>query len=321
MTVIENTISMVADAVDKGLSQNPKYLPSWLFYDETGDKLFQAIMKMPGYYLTGCEYQILEANKDNLLRIFKNDAKAFNLIELGAGDGYKTEILLKHFSKNNTEFVYTPVDVSESVLRTLKGRLVKKLPDLIVNPVNNQYEDAFRQLQDKETKKVFLFLGANIGNFTTEEAIEFLTKISGVMSTDDQLLIGFDLKKDPRLIDAAYDDAYGITRDFNLNLLYRLNKEVGANFKVTSFSHYPCYNPETGVLKSYLVSRIDQDVYFEYTGKQVHFNQWEVIHTEVSSKYDKTMIETMARQAGLEVLDWFFDPENYFCDVVLRRME
>jgi L-histidine N-alpha-methyltransferase len=125
MTVIENTISMVADAVDKGLSQNPKHLPSWLFYDETGDKLFQAIMKMPGYYLTGCEYQILEANKDNLLRLFKNDAKAFNLIELGAGDGYKTEILLKHFSKNNTEFIYTPVDVSESVLKTLKGRLVR----------------------------------------------------------------------------------------------------------------------------------------------------------------------------------------------------
>jgi L-histidine N-alpha-methyltransferase len=321
MTVIENTISMVADAVEKGLSENPKHLPSWLFYDETGDKLFQAIMKMPGYYLTGCEYQILEANKDNLLRLFKNDAKPFNLIELGAGDGYKTEILLKHFSKNNTEFVYTPVDVSESVLRTLKGRLVKNIPDLVVKPINNRYEDAFRELQDRETKKVFLFMGANIGNFPTEKAIEFLTKISGVMSSDDQLLIGFDLKKDPRLIDAAYDDPDGITRDFNLNLLQRLNRELGANFKVTSFSHYPYYNPETGVLKSYLVSRTDQDVYFEYTDKQIHFNQWEVIHTEVSMKYDKAMIETMARHARLEVLDWFFDPKYYFCDVVLRRMD
>jgi L-histidine N-alpha-methyltransferase len=321
MTVIENMITEVASAAEKGLSQNPKHLPSWLFYDETGDKLFQTIMKMAGYYLTGCEYQILEANKDNLLKIFKNGAKAFNLIELGAGDGYKTEILLKHFSKNNTEFIYTPVDVSESVLRTLKERLVKNIPDLVVNPINNRYEDAFRQLQEKETKKVFLFLGANIGNFTTEKAIEFLTKISAAMSSDDQLLIGFDLKKDPRLIEAAYDDPYGITRDFNLNLLHRLNKELGANFNVTSFSHYPYYNPETGVLKSYLVSRIEQDVYFEYTDNQIHFNQWEVIHTEVSMKYDKAMIETIARQAGLEVLHWFFDQKYYFCDVLLKRID
>jgi L-histidine N-alpha-methyltransferase len=321
MTVSENIISDVRSAVEEGLSQNPKYLPSWLFYDESGDKLFQSIMKMPGYYLTGCEYQILEANKDKLLSLFKNDAKSFNLIELGAGDGFKTEILLKHFSKQNTEFVYTPIDVSESVLRTLKARVVKNIPDLVVNPINDRYEDAFPQLQSKETKKVFLFLGANIGNFTTEEAIDFLTEISVAMSSDDHLLIGFDLKKDPRVIEAAYDDPDGITRDFNLNLLHRLNKELGANFNVASFSHYPHYNPETGVLKSYLVSRIDQDVYFEDTGKQIHFNQWEVIHTEVSMKYDKAITETIVRRAGLEVLHWFFDPKHYFCDVLLKKIE
>jgi L-histidine N-alpha-methyltransferase len=321
MIVIDKKFSEVARAVEEGLSQNPKHLPSWLFYDEKGDKIFQSIMDMPGYYLTGCEYQILEANKDNLLRLFKDHVRSFNLIELGAGDGSKTEILLKHFSKNNTELVYTPIDVSKTVLETLKARLAKNIPSLVVNPVNNRYEDALHQLQSNQLRKVFLFLGANIGNFTIGKAIDFLRNISAAMSNDDQLLVGFDLKKDPRLIQAAYDDPYGITRDFNLNLLHRLNKELGATFNINSFSHYPYYDPEAGILKSYLVSQIEQDVYFEYSDQQVHFNQWEIIHTEVCLKYDEAMIRALAKQAGLEVVSWFFDAKNYFCDALMKRME
>jgi dimethylhistidine N-methyltransferase len=276
-------------------------------------------MEMPEYYLTRCEYEILKRNKDNLLRLFKNDADLFNLVELGAGDGRKTEILLKYFSEQNTGFIYTPIDVSETVLKTLAARLLKSIPSLDIRPINNRYDDALIKLEHDELSKVFLFFGATIGNFAPASAIHFARQVSAVMRDHDQFLIGFDLKKDPRLIQAAYDDPHGKTRDFNMNLLVRLNGEVGADFKLDNFSHYACYNPETGQNRSYLVSKIAQDVYIKSAEKSFHFDQWEVIHTEISQKYDKEMIVKLASEAGLRIVQYFFDSKNYFCDVLLRK--
>lgn len=316
---IDNKISEIAKAVQDGLSKTPKRLPSWLFYDEKGDKIFQRIMTMPEYYLTRCEYEILESNKQILLKYFNYDRSPFNLIELGAGDGFKTEILLQHFSKNNVEYIYTPVDVSEAVLRTLRNRLSKNIPNLYVNPIDDSYEDALAQIQKGYKRKVLIFLGANIGNFTIKEAIDFLGKVSNTMSSEDQLLVGFDLKKDPRLILNAYDDPHGITKDFNMNLLLRLNRELNSNFNIDNFSHYPNYNPETGEIKSYLVSKIEQSVYFKRCEKTIHFRQWEVVHTEISQKFDKRMIETLALEAGLNIVRYFYDAKKYFCDVLLKK--
>lgn len=318
--VTENILSEMGAAVADGLSQNPKRLPGWLFYDEKGDELFQSIMKMPGYYLTRCEYEILDVYKDNLLQLFKDRVKSFNLIELGAGDATKTEILLKHFSRHRADFIYTPIDISGSVLQTLETRLKQSIPDLVITPINNSYEHALAEITGNGLRKIFLFLGANIGNFKGERAAkDFLNDLVAVMSTDDLLLIGFDLKKDPRLIQAAYDDPDGITREFNLNILHRLNRELGANFNIDWFSHYPCYDAQTGILKSYLISKTSQVVHFENMGWQVHFNQWEVIHTEVSLKYDEAMIKTLAGEAGLETVLWFSDANHYFCDVLLKK--
>ncbi|MEX2231528.1 MAG: L-histidine N(alpha)-methyltransferase [Cyclobacteriaceae bacterium] len=319
MIITDNGVSQIARAIEEGLSQKPKRLPSWLFYDETGDKLFQSIMEMPEYYLTRCEYEILESNKDVLQRLFTDRSQSFNLIELGAGDGLKTEILLKHFSKNNARFVYTPIDVSASVLKALKERVLRTIPDLVIEPNINRYEDALEALGHSELTKIFLFLGANIGNFTTGDARNFVTRLSAFMNTDDQLLIGFDLKKDPRLIHAAYDDLHGTTRDFNLNLLVRLNRELGADFETENFQHYPYYNPETGQNRSYLVSKMKQDVYLESVKKVFHFDEWEAIHTEVSQKYDARMINKLASEAGLEIVKFFYDQKAYFCDVLLRK--
>lgn len=319
MIITDNGISKVAKAIEQGLSQIPKRLPSWLFYDKAGDKLFQRIMNMPEYYLTRCEYEILESNKDSLQTIFTNESRPFNLIELGAGDGFKTEVLLKHFSKNNLKFIYTPVDVSGNVLNALKSRLLKNIPNLVIQPNNNRYEDALETLDQDELRKIFIFLGANIGNFATGDAIGFVRKISSFMTVDDQLLIGFDLKKDPRLIHAAYDDPHGITRDFNMNLLVRLNCELGADFEIEKFLHYPYYNPETGQNKSYLVSTAAQDVYIKSIGKPFHFDQWEVIHTEISQKYDMEMINKLAVETGLEIVKYFYDSKGYFCDVLFRK--
>ena len=319
MIITDNGVPQIAKAIEEGLSQTPKRLPSWLFYDSAGDKLFQAIMNMPEYYLTRCEYEILESNKDILQKIFTDQSKSFNLVELGAGDGFKTEILLEHFSKNNAKFIYTPIDVSANVLKTLKLRLLQNIPHLDIRPNNNRYEEALKRLEHDESRKVFLFLGANIGNFAPEDAARFVGLISSVMSAHDQLLIGFDLKKHPRIIQSAYDDPHGITRDFNMNLLVRLNRELGANFNTDNFCHYPSYNPETGQNKSYLVSKLAQDVYFKSLEKSFHFHQWEVIHTEISQKYDREMINKLAAEAGLRIVKSFYDSKKYFCDVLLRK--
>lgn len=309
----------VAQAVEDGFSRKPKRLPSWLFYDVTGDKIFQAIMRMPEYYLTACEYEILQMQKEKLLRHFSQSHTPFNLIELGAGDGLKTEILLRHFAERKTDFTYSPVDVSHTVLTELSERLSGSLPELCMQPINKKYFDAIQEIEKDEIRKVFLFMGANIGNFTVSEAKSFISTICQSMRADDLLLVGFDLKKDPRLIQSAYDDPHGITRDFNMNLLVRLNRELGAQFQLDQFGHYPYYDPESGLTKSYLVSLQDQNVYFEASDKHVHFNRWEVIHTEVSQKYDLKMIETLAEKSGLQVIDIFYDCKHYFCDVLLRK--
>jgi L-histidine N-alpha-methyltransferase len=319
MIITDNGISQVARAIDEGLSQKPKRLPSWLFYDKAGDQIFQRIMNMPEYYLTRCEYEILESNKDILQKIFTDRSKSFNLVELGAGDGFKTEVLLQHFSKNNARFTYTPIDVSANVLKALKLRLLQNIPNLVIRPNNNRYEHALDTLGHDRSRKIFLFLGANIGNFTTGDATRFITRISSAMADGDQLLIGFDLKKDPRLIHAAYDDAQGITRDFNMNLLVRLNRELGGDFDIASFCHYPYYNPESGQNKSYLVSKLEQDVYIKSIEKSFHFHQWEVIHTEISQKYDTGMIDKLAAEAGLRIFKYFYDSKKYFCDVLLSK--
>ena len=316
----ETPVADLAQAVEKGLSQTPKRLPSWMFYDETGDRLFQSIMHMPEYYLTNCEYEILKLYKEEFFKLFTSDGSPFELVEFGAGDGLKTEILLRHFTEKKAPFSYLPVDVSEAVLDQLAGRLQKSIPDLSLHPINKRYEDAIRILhQEDPVRKVFLFLGANIGNFTLPDAHAFVKKISSGMHPGDQLLIGFDLKKDPRLIHAAYDDAQGITRDFNLNLLVRLNRELGARFQTDQFSHYPYYDPETGITKSYLVSQQEQDVYIEYFDRSFHFDRWEVIHTEISQKYDHTMIHQLADHAGLKITNHFHDTKKYFCDVLLGK--
>jgi L-histidine Nalpha-methyltransferase len=302
-----------------GLMGSPKTLPSWLFYDEQGDALFQEIMRLPEYYITRCEHQILDAHKDDLMNYFNHTQKAFQLIELGAGDGMKTQTLLTHLVSHGAEFVYTPVDLSTSVLEQLQLRLKNELPDLNINPVRANYNDAIESLNSNR-KKVILFLGANIGNYTTMEASSFLQALSLSFTERDVALIGFDLKKDPNLIASAYNDSKGVTREFNLNMLRRLNRELGANFNVNNFIHFPYYDPQTGAARSYLVSTRDQEVYIEGVRRTIRFQAWESIRTEISQKYDLLMIEKLVSDVGLEIVDLFFDTEHYFCDVLLKKV-
>lgn len=308
-----------AKDVDEGLSAKNKFLSSRYFYDAQGDKLFQDIMKMPEYYLTNCEYEIFDKQKDDILQSIHPGTK-FNLVELGAGDGYKTKLLLEHFLHKGVDFEYFPVDISNDVLKNLQRDLLERFPDLKVSLLNYEYFAALEKLNDLENApKVILFLGSNIGNFTPERASSFFTKLHEVMRPGDKLLSGIDLKKDPRTILKAYNDEAGITRAFNLNLLERMNRELEANFNLQNWEHYPTYDPFSGECRSYLMSTVNQDVFIGATGKTYHFKHSEPVHMEISRKYSLEDIEALASKTHFKVLHHFIDPKEYFVDTLWER--
>ncbi len=322
MDVFRNTTGEVkidqtfAQDVEKGLSSSPKYLPSMYFYDEKGDKLFQQIMNMPEYYLTNAEYEIFDQNKQEIADLF-NENGAFELIEFGAGDGFKTKVLLRYFLQQALDFKYMPVDISENVLDILKGRLAEELPGLEVSPLVGEYFQALKGLSEYDkTPKVILFLGSNIGNFSQDQSITFFKELRSSINVGDKVMVGVDLKKDPEQILLAYNDPHGITRAFNLNLLHRINRELGGNFNTEKFSHYPTYDPVTGEARSYLISKGDQEVAIEALDKTFHFSWYEPIFMEVSRKYDILEIENIASNCGFSVRKHLFDCKSQFTDTI-----
>ena len=309
-----------AQDVRKGLSTSPKRLPSKYFYDHEGDKIFQAIMDMPEYYLTRTEYEILETNKKALLELFKNGNGRFNLIEFGAGDGLKTKILLRYFAERKTDFSYFPIDISGNVLRLLDKDLKEELPELQVNPIEDDYFKALNRLKyTTDRRSAVLFLGSNIGNFTEEESLGFLKKLGQSLNKGDLVLVGFDLKKDPEVIRNAYNDKGGVTRDFNLNLLKRINRELGGNFNMNKFQHYQMYNPLTGEARSFLISREQQEVQIAAIQESFRFNAWEPVHVEISRKYSLPTIVDYAQHAGFRTVENFFDHKHYFVNTLWEK--
>ncbi|MDX1762309.1 MAG: L-histidine N(alpha)-methyltransferase, partial [Christiangramia sp.] len=276
--------SAFAEDTYKGLTNYPKYLLSKYIYDRKGDKLFQQIMEMPEYYLTSCEFNILKLNAENIAEIFSSDA-GFDLIELGAGDGKKTKIILQELVDKKYEFDYLPIDISQNVLEQLEASLKKEIPEVNVKIQQGTYFKTLEKLAEYNTrKKVILVLGSNIGNLSHKEAVDFLANIAKAMSSEDMLFMGFDQKKDPQKILDAYNDPAGITEAFNKNLLVRINSELDANFDLDNFRHWETYDPETGTAKSFLVSEKEQQVEIKKLGIKVNFEAWESIHTEISQK-------------------------------------
>ena len=304
-----------AEDVREGLSSEPKYLHSKYFYDEIGDSLFQQIMCLDEYYLTDCELEIFNTQKDEILSHFSQGNGVFDLIEFGSGDGYKTKILLEYFIENKVKFNYLPIDISRGVLESLTYDLKKNLPALDIHPICDDYFHALEELNKVDfNKKVILFLGSNIGNFRGDDAIPFLKHIQADMKENDQLFIGFDLKKDPQVILDAYNDKKGITREFNYNLLDRINKELGGNFNRDKFNHYPTYNPVTGETKSYLISMERQTIWIDRLAQSFSFKKWEPVFMEVSQKYSLKDIKHLANYSGFKVEKNFYDKRKYFAD-------
>jgi L-histidine N-alpha-methyltransferase len=304
--------------VYEGLVAFPKYLSSKWFYDKKGDKLFQDIMAMSEYYLTDCEYNILDTHTSAIADQFNSD-KGFDLIELGAGDGKKTKLLLKHLSDQNINFDYLPIDISQNALDQLEESLAKELPKVSVKTQQGTYFEVLEKVSEyNKRKKVILFLGSNIGNLLHEQAIDFLTKVNDVMSGEDMLFMGFDQKKHPQIILDAYNDKAGITEAFNKNILHRINKELNADFNVDEFLHWEVYDPESGSAKSYLVSKKEQTVHIKSLDITVSFDAWESIHTEISQKYTDAVVEWLAEESGLKVVTNFADENTYYKNYIFN---
>ena len=306
--------------VYEGLTAHPKHLSSKYFYDEVGDKLFQDIMAMPEYYLTDCEFNILGANKAEIVDLFSDNGAPFSLFELGAGDGKKTKILLRHLVERNIPFDYRPIDISQNALNELETALHKEIPEVDINPLQGTYFDTLRTIGESNgRKKVILFLGSNIGNLLHPQAVEFLKNMRKAINTDDLIFMGFDQKKNPQTILDAYNDKTGITEAFNKNILARINKEMGGDFDLDQFLHWEVYDPQSGTAKSYLVSKVEQVVWIEHLELEVPFKRWETIHTEISQKYDDDVVNWLAGEAGLQIATSFSDKEENYKDYVFTK--
>ena len=306
-------LAFAAD-VYEGLTAHKKFLPSKYLYDERGDAIFQEIMAMEAYYPTRSEYEILDTHKHAMRKLFSQGDEEFQLIEFGAGDGTKTKVLLQYFWEVTTNFTYVPIDISAHIVRELTEDLQQTLPGLRVQGICDDYFKAFEHLENNDVRKVVLFMGANIGNFDPAESVRFLKRIASYLSPGDQLMIGFDLKKDPQRILDAYFDKGGVTRRFKHNLLRRINEELGGNFDIEQFQYFPVYNPMYGSIFSYLVSKKEQEVYIEAIGQTIDFDAWEAIYMERSQKYSEKDILRLAHQTGFRVMDNFFDAEGLFVD-------
>jgi dimethylhistidine N-methyltransferase len=308
-------MSQFLQDVVQGLSAKDKFLNSKYFYDQKGDKLFQQIMACPEYYPTKCEMEIFRQQTKQVSNLLINYVSTFDIVELGAGDASKSVHLLNELLQNNINFTYFPVDISGNVINLLHEELPKKLPALQLQALNGEYLQMLEKAKTISGKtKVVLFLGGNIGNVPLEKAGQFCNRLRQQLSSGDLVLTGFDLKKDPRVVLAAYNDKSGYTRSFNLNLLCRINDELKGNFVIENFDHYPTYDPATGACKSYLVSTIDQQVQI---GKHIFsFTGGEPVFMEISQKYTVEQTDDLANQNGFTPIKHFFDSKSWFLDAL-----
>lgn len=314
-------VEQFAADVLSGLSGHPKALSAKYFYDDTGSELFQAISHHEDYYLTRTEYDILDYYSRQLPSLLGEDE--IDIIELGAGDGHKSELILNSFLAAGVKVNFHAIDISEKAIDML-GETITDKPNLSVHGLIGDYFEGLRFLKQRSSKRqLVLFLGSNIGNFDRSESKAFLRRLWSSLNADDYLLIGFDLKKNINELMRAYSDSSNYTRELNLNLLKRINRELGGNFDLSAFQHYPMYNPELGAMESYLLALKDQDVFIEALDREFTFEAFEPLHLEYSFKFLPSEIESLCRQTGYQLVENFSDKQERFIDslwqVDLRR--
>jgi dimethylhistidine N-methyltransferase len=299
-----------AHNVATGLTASAKSLSCAYFYDRLGSRLFEAICELPEYYLTRAEEAILRLHAEEIAGLFPS---ATDLIELGSGNAVKTRLLIEAFLRRDRLRRYVPLDICRSVLEDTSYNLLRSYPTLKVLAIAGDYSEAVEHLGANEAPgKLILWLGSNIGNLERQEACRFLGRIRATLAPSDGVLVGIDLRKEQAILEAAYDDACGVTAAFNRNLLARVNVELGGHFDLRTFQHRAYYDSEVGRVEMYLVSDRRQQVAIDQLGLEISFAAGEVIHTENSYKYSATEIETLAATSGMRWQQSWYDPESRF---------
>ncbi len=299
----------LASAVLAGLSKTHKSLPSRFFYDTAGSQLFERITRLPEYYLTRGETDILRRHASEIV---EEAGQNLQIVEFGSGNSEKTRLLLKAALKGHRHLDYVPIDISADFLRTSAFELVDDLPGLDLTALAGDYFDALQALPKHSGSRLFLFLGSTIGNFDREEAIEFLIALRKVMRYQDRLLVGVDLKKHPEIVELAYNDAENVTAAFNKNLLARINRQLCGHFDLASFRHEAIWNEQDSRIEMHLTSLVEQDVSIEALGRSFHFERGESIHTENSHKYSPEAFGALAEAGGLRIQRCWEDTKGWF---------
>lgn len=299
-----------ARAVRDGLLARPKTLPFQYFYDETGSALFEQICRLPEYYLTRTEDAIL---REHAAAMTEGWASPPTLIELGSGSAEKTRRLISAALGRYFRLHYVPIDVSESAVEASARDLVRTFPALRVTGYVGDYHQSLTDIAARlRGPKLVIFLGSSLGNYEPERAADLLGNVAGVMGPHDRFLIGTDLVKDPAVLEAAYDDAQGVTGRFNRNLLARINRELRADFVIDRFRHRAVYRADLGRVEMHLVSLADQAVHIPDAGVTVQFAEGESIHTENSHKYTRAGLHDLAARAGFVEDTAWTDSRGWF---------
>ena len=292
----------------------PKWLPAWLFYDTAGSQLFSQITELPEYYLTRTERSILAAHAEEIVALAAG-GDALRLVELGAGSADKTRLLLSAAVDRQDTVFYEPVDVSASALEEAQERIEREIPGVLVTP---RVEDYTRKFELDAAcfgeRRLLLYIGSSIGNFEPDEAERLLNDARAALSAGDSMLLGVDLVKSDATLLAAYDDAAGVTAAFNLNLLTRLNREVGADFDLEAFTHRAVWNAAKSRIEMHLESRMRQKVRIPSLDLRISFASGETIHTENSYKYRPGQAEELLAKAGFEPTATWTDEHRRFAE-------
>ncbi len=299
-----------ADDVLEGLSASPKRLAAKYFYDDLGSSLFEAITHLPEYYLTAAETEILRDWGWEIVRVL---GEPVDFLELGSGSAVKTRLLIGEAMRAQKSLVYSPIDISVDALRASSAALVESFPALSVRAYAGDYFTVLKSGVLRFGRRVLaMLMGSNIGNYTPPEARALVTLIADALRPGDALVLGTDRKKDPRVLERAYDDPTGVTSAFNKNILGRINRELGGGFDLRCFRHVAQYDAKRGAVDSYLVSLREQNFAIDALKTIVHFRQGEPIHTESSHKFDDNDIAALAAGTGFNVSHVWHDKAKRF---------
>ena len=312
----------LAATVVEGLTNRPKRLPAWLFYDAAGSQLFEEITGLPEYYLTRTERSIFAEHGHEIIARAAGDA-GLRIAELGAGSAEKTRLLLAAAIATQKSIVYEPIDVSSSALDGARACIEREIPGVTVAPRVMDYTQGdgsrlhFAPTGPRE-RRLVLYIGSSIGNFEPADALRLLCRVRAALRHGDSFLLGVDLVKSVNTLLDAYDDAAGVTAAFNRNVLVRLNRELDGNFDLDAFSHGVMWNPMMSRIEMHLVSRVSQQVSIGALDLTVDFACGESIHTENSYKYRSGQAEALLSQAGFTPAATWTDPRGWFAVCLAR---